>query len=562
MPVSSRPRSPALIAFLVALVINLVNLWEPLTVDDVCHHYYAAQVAKEPLRPFEFEVPWHQQPQPAWNVMVAPVNSYYWAPAIVLFGDSPVMWHLWYLPVQWLFCLSLLALLRRFVGRHAVPILAAIALGPSVLPGVNLMLEVPMLALGLAGVEVFMRAVDRGSLSLALAAGLLQGLAVQTKYSALGLLGLWILAAMMHRRLRELVVGVVVAGALAGGIEALIAWSHGGGSYFMQQVELTQHRDWAHLIRGMFMQVGGLGVPVALLALYAMRVPRWVFAGVGVLYVAAFAVVAIVPNDDARSLGDGALDSVAYLCLSLATWVSVVLLLWRVGGVVAVRAWRRCQLTPAHRVRLLLCGWALAHIASSFVVSPFPAARRSMMVVTALMFTAGWLAARSRRHQSGVKWICGLSVLLGLFYEGVDHLEGRACVASARDASAYVKAANPDAKAYFTGGWGFEFYAPRNGLLPFNKGLVQVHKGDFVVVGSIDGSEQCWFEPTDKLEYVHEVSHGDFVPYSLLFHYYSGLRPLDSQSGPRYFATIYRAKVDFHTSELAVRPDLWHPTHR
>ncbi|HEX5050577.1 MAG TPA: hypothetical protein VFZ65_02285 [Planctomycetota bacterium] len=559
MSAPSRARSPALIAFYVALVMNLVNLFEPLTVDDVCHQYYAAQVAKDPLHPFEFEVPWHQRPQPAWNVMVAPVNSYYWAPAIAWFGDSPTAWHLWYLPVHWLFCYSLLTLLRRFVREHAAPLMAAIALGPSVLPGVNLMLEVPMLALGLSGLAVLLQAFDRRSLRLAAAAGLLQGLALQTKYSAMGLFGLWFLGGLLQRRPREFLVACAVAGAVALGIEGLVALSHeGGGSYFLRQLELTQYRDWSHLVRGMFMQVGGLGVPAALLALYALRAPRWVLGGAGLLYLVAFAVVAIVPNDDDRGLGDLALDSVAYLFLSLTTWGAIAALLWRVGRAPLARLWRTRRLTPAGRTRLFFCGWAIAQIAASFVVSPFPAARRAMVVVIAMTFSAGWVAARTRRHGPGVVWICALSVALGLFYEGVDHLEGRACVACARDAAAWAKATDATAKVWFTGGWSFEFYAPRAGMLPLHAGRVAVKRGDFVVVGSIDGSETSWFEPTDKLEEVYEVKHGDCVPYSLLFHYYSGLRPLDSQSGPRYFATIYRAKVDFHTSELVPHRDPWH----
>ena len=261
MPEVSGSRSLLRVAFLVALVMNLVNLWEPLTVDDVCHHYYAEQVSKAPLQPFEFDLVWHQKPIPAWDVMVAPVNSYYWTPGILLFGDSTVGWKLWYLPVQVLFCYSLLVLLRRVAPRHANWLLAMVALGPSVLPGVNLMLEVPMLSLAFSSLVVLMKACDRRSLGLALGAGVLWGLAFQTKYSAMGFFGPWLLVGVLRGRWREFLVGALVAAATALSIEGLVAWSHGGGSYFMRQLERTQDRDWWHNVRGMFTHVGMLGAP-------------------------------------------------------------------------------------------------------------------------------------------------------------------------------------------------------------------------------------------------------------------------------------------------------------
>jgi 4-amino-4-deoxy-L-arabinose transferase-like glycosyltransferase len=60
-------------------------------------------------------------------------------------------------------------------------------LGSAVLPGLNLMLEVPMLSLGLSSLVVLHRAFDRRSVSLAIAAGVLWGLALQTKYSAMAM---------------------------------------------------------------------------------------------------------------------------------------------------------------------------------------------------------------------------------------------------------------------------------------------------------------------------------------------------------------------------------------
>jgi hypothetical protein len=545
-----------LCALLVALVMNLVNLFEPLTVDDVCHHYYAAQVARAPLQPFEFDVVWHQKPEAAWNVMVAPVNSYYWAPAIALFGDAPVAWKAWYLPLQWLFCYALLCLLQRLVRRHAVALLATIALGPAVLPGVNLMLEVPMLAFAFAGFAVLLRSFERRHLGLAALAGLLFGLAFQTKYSAMGFFAPWCLSGLVFRRWRELALGLAVAVSTALAIEGLVAWSHGGGSYFMRQLEITQRRDWAHLLRGLFLHVGLLGLPASLLGLRALGLRQSAWWGAVAIYVLGHLLIALYPDRDERSIADGAVDSIAYVVMATLTWSVLAGLVFRLGRSVLVGV-RQRRFGRGAAVRTLLVGWLLAEIVSSLVVSPFPAARRALLVVAAFTVVAGWLAVRRLRPPRAVRLVAIGAVLMGLVYQAVDCLEGRACVLAAERTMAYARDHAPGANVFFTGGWGFEFYAPRAGMQPLLQGATALQKGDLIAIGSIDGAEEPWFEWSGQIERVCELGVGDPVPLSLLFHYYSGRRPLDGQVGDRFVVWIYRAVESFHSSELKPRANPW-----
>ena len=566
-------RSAVWVAFVVALVMNLSNLFEPLAVDDVCHQYYAEQVARDPLRPFEFDIVWHQKPVRAWDVMVAPVNSYYWAPAVLLFGGaeggSPIGWKAWYLPVQFLFCWSLLLLLRRVAPVHANWLLPMLALGPAVLPGVNLMLEVPMLSLAFSGLVLLLRAGDRRSLGTAVLAGVLWGLAFQTKYSAMGFFGPWLLVAVLRGCWREFAVGFAAAAATALGIEGLIALSHGGGSYFLRQLERTQIRDWGHILRGMFLHVGMLAAPAAYLGLCALRAPRALRALSAVAFLAGLVVVASAPDADDRSLADGAPDSIAYLMVATGTWATIAWVL-----LVLLRRFVRHQRTCAARGvgrwrpstlwSLGLACWVPGEVASSFVVSPFPAARRSMLVVLAFTFAVGWLAARRRRLGGDVRLVAVASVLLGLGYQGIDLLEGRAVTSVARDAVAAVRARDPNATIYFSGGWAFEFYAKRAGMQPFLRGVVEAKVGDYVVLGSIDGSEKPWFDMkspswTERVEFVATIEGADGVPLSTQFHYYCGRRPLDGQVGPRFVAWVFRVRAPFHVNELPTVPDPWLP---
>lgn len=555
MTVSSPIRSLSFCALLVALAMNLLNLWKPLTVDDVCHEYYASQVARDPLHPFEFSIVWHQAVDRGWDVMVAPVNSYYWAPAIALFGDSPLAWHLWYLPLQWLFCYSLMLVLRRFARGQEVALGTMFALGPCVLPGINLMLEVPMLSFGLASLAMLLGSFDRRSARWALGAGVLLGIALQTKYSALGMLGPWVLVTWLRRRPREFAIAFATAAALALSIEGLLAWSHGGGSYFWRQVQRTHQRDWPHVLRGMFLQVGGLGVPTTLMGLYALRARTWLVVTVAVVFVICYGVVASGAGNSGAGLVAMAPDSVAYLVIGLCTWATIAAVWWRLLEAPLSRLLRQRALGAVGRLRLVIGVWLFSELAASLALSPFPAARRSMLVVMVFMLGVGWLASRTRRHAPGVARFAALSVALGLGYQAVDYLEGFACIRAIEGTVARAKAIDPDAKIYYTGGWSCEFYAPRRGMQNFVEGVTVLQPGDFVAVGSIDGIEAPWFEDDPRLPQVAEIDAGDGVPFSTWIGYYSGRRPLDHQIGPRYRIWLHRAAEVVPAASLRVRAD-------
>lgn len=558
----NRPQPNAIwIALLVAVVMNAANLFEPVAVDDVCHQYYAAQVARDPLHPFEFEASWHQRPVPAWTIMVAPVHSYYWAPCIAWFGESVVAWHAWMLPLQWLFCWSLLVLLHRWLRRGAVPAMVTIALGPAVLPGLNLMLDVPMLAIGLAGLVALQRGFDRSSAAAAVLAGVLWGLAFQTKYSAMAFFGPWLILWVLRGRWREWCCACVAAAATALGIEALLAWSHGGGSYFLQQLSYTQQRVPGHLLKGMIQHVGVLAIPGALLALHGLTGRlRWpLVAALG--YALGLAVVGLYPDGARHTLVDLAPDSVAYVLMSALTWAifGTVYASFLRGG---SRAFRLGRMHGSQAMRVFLVGWAIAEVLSSFVVSPFPAARRVIMVVVAFTVAGAWLSARRPRRRGHGRgrsvWPLAVTAatLLGFGIQALDYVEANAWVRAADEVARYSKRRDPDAAVYFCGGWGFEFYAPRAGVPPLLEGRVQLQPGDLVAIGSIDGIDEAWFEPDARLEQVDELLFGeDAIPYSTQFCYYSGQRPIDGQVGARYRVRILRAKAALHTRDLHTIPD-------
>src|SRR5260370_31755242 len=100
-----------------------------------------------------------------------------------LFGENVPLLKLWVLPFALILSFALFALLRRFAPGMEAPALVATVLSPAVLPAFNFMLDLPELALALAAVAIFLRALDSRSSTLAIAAGPAAGPACPTKHT-------------------------------------------------------------------------------------------------------------------------------------------------------------------------------------------------------------------------------------------------------------------------------------------------------------------------------------------------------------------------------------------
>src|SRR5690349_7751048 len=147
--------------FALALLVTLVNAIKPVVVDDTAYLAFARHIAQHPLDPYGFEVFWYSVPEPAMGILCPPVLPYWLALGIQLFGEHVAVLKLWLFLFAWLLAWSVRELLRRFARGTEGIALPLIVLSPAVLPMVNLMLDIPALALALAGLAVFLCACDR-----------------------------------------------------------------------------------------------------------------------------------------------------------------------------------------------------------------------------------------------------------------------------------------------------------------------------------------------------------------------------------------------------------------
>ena len=183
---------------LLALAFVLCDAFKPLHVDDTAYYFYARQAAAHPGDPHGSSCSGTSDRRRRREILAfrrsCPSRL---APAVRWFGEQPPLWKLWLLPFCVLLAWSLHDLLRRFAPGLEWPLLIASLFSPVLLPSLNLMLDVPALALHLAAQCAFIRACEalesdspplhrRAAVLLwTVSAGLCAGLAAETKYTGL-----------------------------------------------------------------------------------------------------------------------------------------------------------------------------------------------------------------------------------------------------------------------------------------------------------------------------------------------------------------------------------------
>ncbi len=188
-----------LIAVVVAAV-TLPFLDKPFHIDDPVFLRMAENVLETPLHPYRGEFDWLGVSQPLWGLVTnPPLISFYAAPWVALGGFSEVVLHLAMIPFYLLLAASVLFLGKRFTRAPWLSVLFVMGSAGVVVSG-NVMQDVPGAALASASVAAFLLGVDRRRRGWLVTSGILAGLAVLMKYSAVIVVPLVATYALLARR--------------------------------------------------------------------------------------------------------------------------------------------------------------------------------------------------------------------------------------------------------------------------------------------------------------------------------------------------------------------------
>ena len=482
-----------------------------------------------------------------------------------------------------------------------MPLVALTLFSAIFLPTFNLMLDVPALALSLGAIALFCRACDRVSFGLAAAAGLVAGLGMETKYTAVLAPATMLLYALCLGRLRLWPVAAVVAAQVFLGWEFLMACLYGESHFLLHLRERAgADPDVVHKMTALVTNLGSVAWPIALVGLVGLGV-RWRgLAVAGAIGLAAYAGVICFGGEWQRSekifgpsdathaavsseelifgtLGvSGALLGVAVLWqltrpdVTVERWLHRLLSGWRTGP---SAFWRALAPPRPVRVVLFLLLWLMLELVAYVPMTPFPAVRRLMGVAIVLLLLAGRSAALACRAAAGRQVVVAIAVysaVLGLLVFGVDLLEARTEEAAVEEAARQIRAEESDATIWFVGHWGFQYYAERAGMQAISAyppmpayagatsrilvpGRTSFKEGDWLVLPQYrwsgdrfaGGVHKQQFTPDSRdTEHAFDVVLDDPIPMQTIITLYSGLSAVVHHEGPRLQVEVRRVTRD------------------
>jgi hypothetical protein len=471
--VSDRDRMPAkvwLSALLVWIVVTSVNLAKPVHMDDTAYLEVARHIVANPLHSTSGLLNWKDVDEPIHAIINQPhLFPYLLAAWMVMFGSTSMALH----SLMAIFSLGAI-LMFQFLASELSPwknvwLTWLVFASPAFLPSQNLMVDVPLLFFVLAFFSGLTLAATTSHRGWILAAGSC-ALAILTKYTALFLLPLLALAAVVLKQYKKLWVTAIP-------VLALVLWSllnlwDYGGIHVLQRYSHDSPNGGllARSVRHTLSLISCLGsiAPFSLIIgrrhFQSSAVMRWTGA-ICIMAGLSTAVASARWNQvDAISWGTAALIGLFFAngLWTLAGTVSAAVMAGRRGW-----DWRLATLTA----------WISGLILFLIVFAPFIAVRHVLLLtppVILLLAQSFDLTLHSRRARIVALLGTGLALALGVS----DWIYADAYRAHA---SVVRRDLGPASRIWYTGHWGWQWYAREQGMLQYQTGISVLQPGDFLV---------------------------------------------------------------------------------
>lgn len=524
-----------LLLLALAITYIAISALKPIHIDDTCYVNVARQIAQHPTDPYGFEMYWYYWPEPAFWGLSVPLIPYWLSIAIKLFGDVPVVLKLWMFPFAMMYVFGVDAMVRRITGvsRPIVLVFSVIAVsGPSILPALNLMLDVPSVAMGLCALLLMLASIERNRWSLAILSGVVAGLAMQTKYTAFICPPLIFLWCLRENHWRRGIVSGLIAAAVFVGWESYTHWKYGQSHFLFHAGLDDMHRNGSPswVAAGFVPLVGSAACGLLPLMLLACGF-RGSVAWLSVLFVLV-------------GYAGGAVNGVmAFAILGGATLAAIGLMLLRLMR-------NRASLD------LVLLAWLLIEVVSYFALSPFPAMRRMMgMYVVLLLITARTLATNglltipspSPNFRRISFASAALTLLIGGSVAYIDHATARAPEVGVQTAITIIQEADPELDQHtiwYRGHWGSQYYAEKAGMKPVVMGVSLLKPGDWLIMVNPSDAPPM-LESADALapfDMMQLLTHRP--AFRSVYAYYSGEMPFE-QAETGMTLEVFRVNREF-----------------
>lgn len=556
----------------------LIHVAKPAVIDDQAYLMFAEHIRHHPLDPYGFEHFWYKQPEPAMNVLAPPVILYWLALGKSLVGDSLFALKLFLVPFPILLAFGVRSLLGWVAPRSGPGWLPVLMLGPGILPFLNVMLDIPALALAVSALAVFTRVTrPTGSWRAVLGAGLLLGLALQTKYSVMGFLPILLWMGWTTGRFKAGLLCVAIAVMIFASWEAFLHTQH-GESHFLHH--LQSDLDGPDEARKEMAEQGALSkILHGIGRKFANFVPTVSNLGLTAGWLAATGLLGLASGRRfIRPLILTQFLVFIYLLVAPAPWVCILaqepgpdrLTLNKVyfylsgfgafGSALCLAVyliqstWRNTRRPEASQLAWFLIGACILEFLATLALTPFPAARRTIGIAffLSLLFARYW---ELNLHDAAIirtrVWFSSLAIGIGLTVNTMDTWDAQAEKIVPAQAVTLARQQGLTGTGWYVGHWGYQHYCDRLGLKPLAPGSV-VLPGDWIVYPEHPDAVGFYRPELWKLDIdwqgdavtrVGWVEWRDGLSGQTIPHLYGGRIPVVTRKHPRLRVGIYQVQL-------------------
>lgn len=447
------------------------NLTKAYHIDDTVYLEMAQWIAAHPLHPMRGTVFWGEAISTIDEINQPHLYFYVMAAWGSLFGWDEISMH----SLMALFALAAIALMHR-LAEIVVPDRASLATclviaSPAFVVDQNTMVDVPALALWLAFFVILLeRRQEVTSERLRyIAAGLVCGAAILTKYTSLVLLPAIVLDGLLRRR-ADAWYGVAVAVVIVLLWCAFNYWDYGG---IHMLTRMDARGFWNVLDPSKWVLCLGATAPFAFALAGGWLQRKDLSLGrvaAIVLGVSAAAFLAIVVASLRGAVSTQASDA-AFLTFFIASGLLAIVL--SILGLPRLHE----PMRPPVVARWMLAYWAAGAAAFIVLLAPFIAMRHVLLALPAVVLLA--LTAIPAKPPTG--WAAA-AVLVALLSTSVVASADRWYAGVYRDEAKRLRERlPPSARIWTTGHWGWQWYAAKNGMMQIIPRQSRLSAGDVIV---------------------------------------------------------------------------------
>ncbi|MBL9122916.1 MAG: glycosyltransferase family 39 protein [Planctomycetaceae bacterium] len=476
----------ALVVATIAFLLPWVN--RAFEIDEPLFLWSAEQILRAPSDFYGGQLNWYGSQQPFAQVIKnPPLNAFYLAAVgrFAGFGERPL--HLAMLPWSVAVIVGTYVLARRW----GVPPLGSAALTlatPAVLvSSMSVMCDVPMLALWMWGLILWLRGLAEQRPASLAASVVLMALCALTKYLGVALVPLALVAGLLERRRPGgwlLWLAIPVAASIA--FEFYLRDKYGTGAFLDAAGYATKavgENRLSFLGRGLvtLLFAGGALLPLSFLA-------PWLWSGrelgswgaVTLALGAAFLVAGAVASGGASDYPLRTPAGVRWGALAQVTWFAVTGL--QILALLARELWSRRDTTAVLLVLwiagvLVFAGWINWSINVRSILPAVPAV--AILAMRQIAARAP-VAADSARRRLAIPWIAGLVLSLAVCW--ADYSSAQANRAAAAALIDRYSRHQSGSELWFSGHWGLQYYLQRAQARPIDLRGSDLLDGDVLVI--------------------------------------------------------------------------------